>query len=163
MRPAIKRSDLLNGDIHGRNRPIRPPWALDEMAFRNACNSCGDCLKKCPARIIEFGRGRLPRIDFAQGECLFCGDCAEACKTGALLRKTDQAAWRVRALIDEQRCLATRNIECRSCQDPCESRAIRFLAAVGSVSRPSLAADHCNGCGACFAVCPVKAIGMTVI
>ena len=159
MRSAINRSDFLQGNISGRDRPVRPPWSLAEMEFRSTCNSCGACLEKCPTQIIEFGRGQMPVINFKKGECTFCGDCAEACQTKAL-QNNKQMPWQLRALIDYGKCLAHQNVECRSCQDPCENRAIRFLALVGSTSKPKLDIEQCNGCGACYAVCPVNAISI---
>lgn len=157
---AINRTEFLHGNISGRNRPIRPPWSLAEMEFRSICNSCGDCLEKCPTHIIEFGRGRIPVINFDKGECLFCGDCVEACPTNALQQNPDQAPWHLAAVIDDSKCLAYKNVECRICQDPCETRAIRFLALAGSASKPHLDTDQCNGCGACYAVCPANAISI---
>lgn len=157
----ISRSELLSGDISGRSRPIRPPWSLPEMAFRSTCNSCGNCLEKCPTRIIEFGRGRIPVIDFNHGECVFCGECTRSCETGALHQSLDQAPWHITAVIDNKKCLAYQNVECRSCQDPCENRAIRFLALAGNISKPDLDAEQCSGCGACFSVCPANAISIS--
>ena len=158
MTPEISRSEFLQGRISGRHRPLRPPWARPEPSFLDLCNGCGDCMVKCPTGIIRRGRGNYPRVDFERGECLFCGDCASACKTGALDRKLQLVAWSMVAEIDEQRCLAFKAIECRSCSDPCEQRAIRFDYRVGAVAIPRVDAQACNGCGACYAPCPVDAI-----
>lgn len=157
---AINRSEFLSGNISGRGRPIRPPWSLAEMEFRSTCSSCGDCLDKCPTQIIEFGRGQIPVINFEKGECLFCGDCVDACQTNALQQNLDQAPWHLAAVIDDNKCLAYNNVECRICQDPCETRAIRFLALAGCTSKPNLNTEKCNGCGACYAVCPAHAISI---
>jgi len=160
MSLAINRAEFIKGDLKGRSRPLRPPWALPEMVFRSLCNSCGDCIEKCPTGIIEFGRGRIPLLNFDKGECLFCGDCLQVCATGALLEVEGQAPWLINAAIDATKCLAFKGVECRSCEDPCESRAIKMLASIGGVSRPVLDASLCNGCGACYALCPVNAIEM---
>ena len=157
---AINRSEFLRGDIQGRNRPIRPPWSIPEIEFRDRCNSCGDCLSACPTSIIEFGRGRLPVINFNNGECIFCEDCLDACEINALVKKKFLNPWLHSASIDDDKCLANKAVECRSCQDPCESRAIRFLAIAGNVSKPHLDTDLCNGCGACYSVCPTHAISI---
>jgi ferredoxin-type protein NapF len=130
------------------------------MAFRSQCTSCGDCLEKCPTDIIEFGRGQMPVINFDKGECLFCGDCLEACVPKALLKVKDQPPWMLKASIDPSKCLAFKDVECRACEDPCETRAIKFITAPGSVSKPVFNFSDCNGCGACFSVCPTRAINL---
>ena len=30
---------------------IRPPWAIDEVDFINACNRCGDCIRQCETQV----------------------------------------------------------------------------------------------------------------
>ncbi len=156
MSVAIDRTAFLGGDLKGRNQPVRPPWSLPEMEFRATCNSCGDCLDICPTQIIEFGRGHMPQINFDKGECLLCGDCVKSCTNGALLES--DLPWHVKANIDESICLAFKGVECRSCEDPCEPRAVNWIYLVGHSARPLIDASLCNGCGACYAVCPVNAI-----
>jgi ferredoxin-type protein NapF len=165
MNQSISRMQFLRGDLSGRNAPIRPPWALDEAAFTRLCNACGDCIERCPTKIIHSGRGSYPVIDFSAGECLFCGDCVDACKPGALKKppkKTGSAPWSVKASIDTKACIAHRGVECRSCQDPCEVRAIEVPPRIGGVSVPVLDAGRCTGCAACFHVCPVSAVRMNM-
>lgn len=82
-----------------------------------------------------------------------------SCPEGAIAADEGQAPWHWIAQIGEG-CLARQHIECRSCGDVCEPRAIRFTPAVGSVAQPELAGDDCNGCGACIAACPTDAIGV---
>ena len=160
MSTAISRMQFLRGDYSGRNNPIRPPWALAENTFIELCDACGDCSEQCPTHIIHLGRGNFPVIDFKSGECLFCGDCVTACKPGALKRIDDQQPWSVVATIKNDTCLAYNNVECRSCYDPCEARAIKMTPRIGGVSIPELNNTACTGCGACFAVCPVQAVNM---
>jgi ferredoxin-type protein NapF len=158
MTQTISRFEFLQGAISGKNRPLRPPWSIAGSDFLELCNQCGDCIKKCPTGIIQAGRGNYPLIDFKRGECLFCADCVEACRTGALKRDAHSPAWSVSASIDSERCLAYKAVECRSCFDPCEQRAIEMQYRVGAVAIPLLDAERCNGCGACHAPCPVDAI-----
>lgn len=160
MSTAISRMQFLRGDYSGRNNPIRPPWALPEDSFTKLCERCGDCIDKCPTHIIHEGRGSFPVIDFMSGECLFCGDCVETCKPGALKQLNGHKPWSVTASINSTKCLAYKNIECRSCYDPCESRAIRIKPRIGGVSIPLLNNVNCTGCGACIAVCPAQAVNM---
>jgi ferredoxin-type protein NapF len=49
-------------------------------------------------------------------------------------------------------------VVCRSCGEVCDESAIRFKLEVGGIARPLLDQEQCNGCGACFAVCPVRAV-----
>ncbi len=158
MTAFINRSDFLQARFHGTARPIRPPWAVGETQFITMCNQCGDCISQCPTKIIHHGRGRYPVIDFQRGECLFCEDCVKVCLTGALRLDSQAAPWSLSAILNTEQCLAYKSIECRSCYDPCENRAIEMHNRVGAVAIPVIDATRCNGCGACQAPCPVTAI-----
>lgn len=161
MSAAINRAQFLRGDFAGRSSPIRPPWSVPEAEFVEHCNRCGDCISACPQYILDKGRGGFPRVDFSRAECLFCGECVQVCSTGALAVQrnagTASEPWFVRASIGDG-CLAGRGVECRSCGDQCEPGSIRFQPVVGGVARPVLEQSVCNGCGACYGVCPVQAI-----
>mgnify|MGYP000156021161 CR=1 FL=1 len=150
---------FLRGDISGKNTTIRPPWSGDEAKFIDTCTSCGDCIDKCPTKIIQKGRGNYTVINFSKGECIFCNDCVDACEVNAL-KVTDTKPWLISATIDNETCLASQGIECRSCYDPCEVRAIKMTPLLSGVSTPSLDANLCTGCGACFAICPGNSISM---
>jgi ferredoxin-type protein NapF len=146
--------------LRGRSRseaPKRPPFALAEDLFTEACTRCGDCLRACPEGILIAADGGFPEVDFRRGGCTFCGDCVTACATGALLAST-APAWSLQPRIDDT-CLARRGVHCQSCRDVCEPEAVRF-AYRGSVPVPEIDADTCNGCGACVAACPADAIAM---
>jgi ferredoxin-type protein NapF len=64
------------------------------------------------------------------------------------------------AIIAEN-CLALSGIACRTCEDACEPRAIRFQARPGGHYHPSLDALLCTACGECVKVCPATAIALT--
>jgi ferredoxin-type protein NapF len=161
MGNAINRAQFLRGDFSGRSRPIRPPWSLPEVEFVEHCSRCGDCISACPQHILDKGHGGFPHVDFSRGECLFCGECVQACTPGVLAGWSPQgdgpAPWSVRAHIGD-RCLAQRGVECRSCADQCDTAAIRFRLVAGGVAQPMLDRAACNGCGACYNVCPALAI-----
>ena len=161
MSVAIDRVQFLRGNYSGKNLPIRPPWSDSENKFTQQCNVCGECIKKCPTQIIHKGRAGYPVINFNAGECLFCGDCVDACKTDALSAQTNQAPWSVSASINTENCLAYNNTECRSCYDPCEVSSIKISAKAGGISIPTINSSSCTGCGACFSVCPTRAISMS--
>lgn len=160
MNTAISRMQFLRGDISGKKSPIRPPWSGNEIVFTNTCDSCGDCIDSCPTQIIQQGRGGHPVVHFEKGECLFCGDCVDACSKDALKKTNHPSTWSVKANIDNDNCIAFKNVECRSCYDPCENSSIKMTPQLGGVSTPLLNTSTCTGCGACFSTCPVKAISL---
>lgn len=144
---------------------MRPPWSAPEATFVDACNRCGECIKRCPEGVLVVGEGGFPRIDFSRGECTFCGDCVKACETGALSARREadpeQAPWDLRAVIEPGTCIAFRGVVCRACGENCETEAIRFRLAVGGFALPELDMEACNGCGACVRPCPVQAVKVT--
>ena len=157
MDRALHRSSLLAGDLLGSCAPARPPWALPERAFREACTGCGRCIEACPESILVAGRARCPSVDFRAGGCTFCGACADACGDGAIVRAGGASPWALVASIGAE-CLALAGVVCSACADACDRRAIRFRPAIGAAPRPALDALACNGCGACVAPCPASAI-----
>ena len=135
----------------------RLPWA-DRDRFFTDCTRCGDCSRHCAEGIIAIGDGGFPQVDFHKGECTFCGRCRDACPENLLSRDLS-SPWDFKAIVSDG-CLSANGISCQSCRDVCDSRAIRFRPQLGGISRPEIAADLCNGCGACVAPCPVSAIDM---
>lgn len=152
----VTRRQFLRGDLSGRKAPLRPPWALEEEAFLEACTRCGDCVKACPQKILVIERG-YPKVSFFEGECTFCGECAKACKPGALPWGEDRSPWRLAPAI-AQTCIAHRDVVCRTCGDACQTGAIRFRPRLGGAALPEVEGESCTGCGACVAPCPVKAV-----
>jgi len=57
-------------------------------------------------------------------------------------------------------CLSIRGVTCRSCDDACGVRAIRFRPQLGGRSRPAIDPELCTGCGDCVPVCPVAALSI---
>lgn len=150
----------MRGDFKARRNPQRPPWALAEQAFLDACTRCGACVPACPTRIIVAVRG-YPEVDFKRGECTFCGACVAACTDGALIRADEHTVpWGIKAQVADT-CLARRSVECRVCGDPCPVAAIRFSPRLGGPPVAEVDTALCTGCGACVAPCPVAAISLT--
>ncbi len=155
MTASLTRMELLRG----KELVIRPPWSVDENLFIERCTRCDQCISSCPSHIVIRGRGGFPVIDFSKGECDFCGQCVESCHEKAFIPMKDTPAWDYKVSISPT-CLALNKVVCQSCADQCEQRAIRFKFTPGGISQPVLNSDSCNGCGACIAPCPVKAIGI---
>ena len=155
----VTRANLLRGRVGGK-QALRPPWAIEEQQFVDLCSRCDKCIEACPESIIKRGGAGFPEIDFQLGECTFCAECLAVCKDKALIKKSEDAlAWNIKADIDKESCLVTaKKVMCQICGEQCELRAIRFQPALGGLFLPSLDQDICNGCGACIAPCPVKAI-----
>ena len=160
--PLIWQLSVANVEVsrrfwRGGGVQLRPPWALAEADFINRCTRCTACISACPEGIIISGDGGFAAIDFSRGGCTFCGRCVEACGPGALLRQPEQPPWQQLAQINE-RCLAANGVMCRSCEDSCEPRALRFRPQLGGPSLPLINNASCTGCGGCVAPCPVSAI-----
>ena len=159
MSTQVSRMQFLRGDFRGKQTPLRPPWAITESLFTDICTNCGECITQCPTHIIKQARANFPVVDFSAGECLFCEQCINACKPHALLKKNEESIpWSIKASINNAVCVAHQGVECRSCFDPCEARAIMMPPRLGGISIPVISVDSCTGCGACFSVCPVNAV-----
>lgn len=140
---------------------IRPPWSVNESDFVTNCNRCGDCIKACETQILVVGDGGFPEVRFSQGECTFCQKCVEVCQQPVFL-DVKETPWFHKIDIQPS-CLAFNQVECRACEDNCESRAIRFKREIGGIAKPQVTLDSCNGCGACLAVCPVSAVKILTV
>jgi ferredoxin-type protein NapF len=137
----------------------RPPWAVAETAFVEACTRCNACIAACPEGILVRGDGDYPEVRFSTTGCTACGRCADACEPRVLLRQPGQAPWSWRVSISSA-CLAQHQVECRVCGEMCDAGAIRFKPTLGGVTSPALDLSLCTGCGACVAPCPTQAIAM---
>jgi ferredoxin-type protein NapF len=144
--------------VQQKTMPLYPPWSVAGKDFRALCDGCGKCVAACGNRIIVIGEDSFPVIDFTQGCCTFCGDCARSCPTEALQFDADKAPWHLRVRIAAS-CLLRSRMLCFSCVEQCEQGAIRLPQIEGQL--PERIATQCNGCGACARSCPVGAISFT--
>lgn len=164
-----RRRALLRGrivDVTAPHAPAvqRPPWALHEEAFTARCVRCHACVDACPRHVIRAGDGGFPAMEFFRQGCDFCAGepaCEGACEPQALNRAARQQAWPDWKIAVSDQCLARRQVECRSCGDACDARAIRFKPAPGGIAQMQLDRAACTGCGECVGVCPVGAVRMT--
>lgn len=159
MTGVLTRRKLLFGNSRLSNHEdvVRPPWSVDYDLFEKKCSGCAQCIPACPNHILTLDTRHLAKVDFQQGECIFCEECARVCDDGAIVITDINLPWHLDVSI-EGKCLAMQSVECRVCEDQCEERAIRFHLTQGGVSTPQLNLDLCTGCGACVGPCPVAAI-----
>lgn len=157
---GISRAQLLRGDISGKNRPLRPPWALEEFEFTETCTRCGECIKQCEEQILVEARGKFPVVDFRRGECTFCEACVNCCEPKALKIESEEereSPWSLEIRVNHD-CVAQKGVVCQVCGDQCLERVFRFRPRIGGAVQMEMEMDKCTGCGACIAPCPVNAL-----
>jgi ferredoxin len=153
-------------------RPLRPPGALAETAFKGLCIRCGNCVRSCPSGIIHQDMGSAglagllaPVVRFhGKKYCLeTCHACTRSCPSGAIEQLT--LAQKIRrpiglAKIDRSDCIMIQEEgECGYCMLVCPQDAIvdGFNEKTYEITL-DVSADDCNGCGACVHDCPTKVI-----
>lgn len=144
-----------------QQRYLRPPGALQEIAFLAACTRCGECMPVCPVNAIVKVPAHAglaagtPKIEPRVQACIMCEDmpCAAACPTPALTIPEDGwTGYRMATLeLDPDRCIAFRGSECGLCAPACPvgEEAI----AIDEGGRPVLRPEGCVGCGMCVRAC----------
>ena len=159
---VMSRRGLLRGLRAPEPGPANPvprlPWAVSDD-YAQLCTACGDCADACPEGVVVITEGHA-QIDFSAGGCTFCGDCAQVC-TQEVFQTPSGAGWSQRVDLSRN-CLGHLGVNCQSCRDVCEARAITFAPRIGGTLIPTFRADLCTGCGACTGVCPADAFVWTV-
>jgi ferredoxin-type protein NapG len=141
---------------------IRPPGALPEKKFRDACYRCGNCVDVCPARAIrplaggDLDQTGTPHIDPDVAACVVCDElaCMKACPSGALRVVEPHAIRMGRAEINDEVCVRSHGTECTLCLDKCPfgAQAIKL----DSNGRVEVISSGCVGCGVCQFYCPTS-------
>lgn len=162
---------------------LRPPGALDELAFLTACTRCDKCKEACPQDAIMKAGPRhglalgTPYVDPRVMPCFLCTDlpCIPACPDGALIwprvvraeldpLEGPPAVRMGMARVKASLCLTHAREErealaCRTCVDRCPypGLALRLDGPEDDPERiphPVVGAEHCTGCGLCVFACP---------
>jgi MauM/NapG family ferredoxin protein len=195
-RPDVGRRAVLGGLLAGLSLPlvgrldgrvdkvadprlIRPPGALAEGDFLEACQRCGLCMRACPTNVIhptlaEAGMSGFwtPHLIMTQGYCEYtCTLCGSVCPTGAIRpitarEKTGRPIKIGSAYLDRGRCLPwSGNAPCIVCQEHCPTSPKAIFLKTEKVPRPDgreitvqlpyVDLKLCVGCGICEYKCPV--------
>ncbi len=141
---------------------LRPPGALSEKDFIDACIGCGQCANVCPNKCIsmqgiEKGLENLATpfiVPRARG-CVLCMACTQACPTGALkkLPATKEGMLAVtmgKAVVSEDICYSFSGRTCGACYRACPIAGTAMK--IGLFEKPYVQ-DECVGCGLCEQAC----------
>jgi len=150
---------------------LRPPGALVEQDFLDACLRCGECMKGCPTHALQpalfqaglegmFTPVLTPRAGACEEQCNLCG---QICPTGAIRNLTleeKQYAVIGNATIERNLCIAWEQGKvCLICDEVCPYDAVEFRLVkdeLGTIKRPFVIEEKCVGCGQCEKGCPVN-------
>ena len=145
-------------------RFLRPPGALDEKAFIDACIGCAQCVSVCPNKCLtmytELGSGLenlgTPKISARAKGCTLCMACTQVCPTDALkkLEPTEEGMLAVdmgKAFVAKDICYSYAGRTCGVCYRACPlpGKAMK----VGLYEVPIVNHDYCVGCGLCEQAC----------
>ena len=168
---------------------LRPPGALNELAFLTECARCGRCILACPQGTLKAATASAglamgtPHMVPREMPCFLCEGlpCIAACPKGALLwpKSLTEAGERLEgaeavrigvAQIKKTRCLThetpTRQAgRCRACVERCPYPGKAICLRVYGKSRipqPEVLKNGCTGCGLCEYGCPAPLPGIVV-
>ncbi|MDR3049018.1 MAG: 4Fe-4S binding protein [Elusimicrobiota bacterium] len=158
-----------------KNNIIRPPGALPEPQFKQACVRCGNCMKICITNGLQpsgiesgFDGIWTPKMDAKIGYCEYnCNACGQACPTEAIkpLSIEEKQQFKMgQAIIQKDICIPwATGVTCLVCEEMCPipSKAIKFVKQTvndNTVDAPEVSRDLCIGCGICQNKCPVEGL-----
>ncbi len=176
-KPAIEKVqskiDLVNetvDKITKRVPLIRPPGALTERQFLQACTRCDKCIHACPKDAIQrvpkkmgFLIAGSPYIDPKKIPCVLCDDlpCIPACPDGALLPPPNNDRFEVKmgyAILDKKNCQAYGDTFCQQCVIDCPVPG----AIIQKDEKPIFDKNICTGCGVCVLSCSTVNIPLAI-
>ncbi len=154
-------------------RALRPPFAVAEEEFNNACVRCGQCVQACPYGTLKLAgifqptlKSGTPYFTARDVPCELCEDmpCVRACPSGALNNEKQdiyQSRMGVALISDQEKCLNWRGLRCDVCYRVCPliDEAIsldqQHNTRTGAHAKliPTVHSDACTGCGKCEQAC----------
>ncbi|MCL4684585.1 4Fe-4S dicluster domain-containing protein [Myxococcota bacterium] len=145
---------------------LRPPGAIEELAFRAGCTRCGDCARACPHGAIRLASERVagaagtPLVQPEWQACLMCVDkpCIAACPPRVL--RADLPARIGLAVAKPQSCFnQIGGSTCTVCAERCPvPGALRI-----ETGKVRIDAAACTGCGVCVYACPAPSRALVVL
>ena len=174
-KPAM---DHVQGKIDSVNKAVdkitkrvpllRPPGAISEKRFLQACSRCDECIHACPKDAIQRAPKKMgflvfntPYIDPMRNPCVMCTDlpCISACPDGALLPVQELTDVNMGyAILDKKKCQAYGDTFCQQCVIDCPvPGAIHQLN-----DQPIIDKNICTGCGVCMRSCSTVNIPLAI-
>ena len=174
-KPAV---DKVQSKIDGINKVmdkitkrvplLRPPGAISERQFLQACSHCDECIHACPKDAILRAPKKMgflvfntPYIDPMRNPCVMCTDlpCISACPDKALLPVQELSDVNMGyAILDKNKCQAYGDTFCQQCVIDCP-----VPGAIHQVNdRPIIDKNICTGCGVCMRSCSTVNIPLAI-
>ncbi len=149
---------------------LRPPGAISERAFLQACTRCDKCIHACPKDAILRVPKKMgflimdsPYIDPKKVPCVMCDDlpCISACPDGALLPVPGGPAdvEMGYAILSQKNCQAYGHTFCQQCVIDCP---IPGAITQNKEQQPVFHRDVCTGCGVCVRSCSTVNIPVAI-
>ncbi|MBC8286315.1 MAG: 4Fe-4S dicluster domain-containing protein [Nitrospinae bacterium] len=147
---------------------LRPPGAISEKQFLQACSRCDECIHACPKDAIQRAPKKMgflvfntPYIDPMRNPCVMCTDlpCISACPDKALLPVQELTDVNMGyAILDKKKCQAYGETFCQQCVIDCP-----VPGAISQVDdRPVIDKNICTGCGVCMRSCSTVNIPLAI-
>lgn len=153
-----------------KRRVLRPPGAIEEVAFLAECTRCDECIKACHQNAIRQATEvdslaiGTPVIVPSETPCYLCDDmvCIKACPTNALQMVPRERIKMGVANVKEKLChrWGGRDVFCDYCFDRCPFKGKAIVFDMGG---PEVIEGRCVGCGMCEYVCPADPKAIVVV
>ena len=149
---------------------LRPPGAISERAFLQACSRCDKCSNACPKDAIMKVPKKMgflimdtPYIDPIKVPCVMCTDlpCISACEDEALLPVPGGPAdvEMGYAILDKKKCQSYGHTFCQQCVIDCP---VPGAITQNQEQQPIFHKDICTGCGVCVRSCSTVNIPVAI-
>ena len=147
---------------------LRPPGAISEKQFLQACSRCDECIHACPKDAIQRAPKKMgflvyntPYIDPMRNPCVMCTElpCISACPDKALLPVQELTDVNMGyAILDKKKCQAYGDTFCQQCVIDCPVPG----AILQVKDKPVIDKNICTGCGVCMRSCSTVNIPLAI-